>query len=80
MVSYPITFEHLKTKSRVWRHILECDCSVLSDEVTNRNICDYGGTVHLSRGVGGDRSFFVYVYNSLTDLKVIAHICFNQKF
>ena len=72
-------YEHLK-KEPVWKPFLECDCKIL-DQATEGgdalNICLYGKIVNLSRGVGGNRSFFVHVPKDEESFKVIAHICFE---
>lgn len=68
-------FMHL-TKAPIWRLFLECACEI-TDNATNVNaICVNGTAVNLSRGVGGDRSFFVHEPDSFGYYKVIAHICF----
>jgi hypothetical protein len=42
------------------RPFLECDCSILGDQVGNENICVEGSTIYLSKGMCADMSFFVH--------------------
>ena len=61
------------SKEPVWRTMLECDCEILGD---GDNVCVNGKNVNLSRGVGGDTSFFIHALDPSGSYKVVAHICF----
>lgn len=69
-------YEHLNVEP-TWRTMLECDCQILGRDVAENDICAYGRIINVSRGVGGDRSFFVHATNSSGSYKVVAHICFE---
>lgn len=74
-------YEYLN-KEPLWRMMLECECSRIRTLVSNDvdatdDICIDGKIVNLSRGVGGDGSFFVHGTNSSGSYKVIAHLCFE---
>lgn len=77
-----IQFEYLESPP-IWNTILECNCQKLDEDTSStspaaseENICLDGRIVNLSRGVGGDRSFFVYAMNSSNgNFHVVAHIC-----
>ena len=59
--------------------ILECECQIQATGANEEGICIDGKLVILSRGVGGDKSFFVYTLNSSTGFyNVRAHICFRR--
>lgn len=72
-----VEFRHRRVDS-TWRKFVECNCEILhSDYQKARDICVDGKVVNLSRGVGGDKSFFVYRYDKAsTSYNVVAHICF----
>lgn len=65
-------YDYLKSPP-VWRTVLKCNCEVIG----KHDVCGHDKTVYLSRGVGGDESFFVHVVNSSKLLTVIAHVCFK---
>lgn len=68
---------HVVNSNPLWRRLLECECEIEDSSKEIRNICVEGKTVHFSRGVGGDKSFFIYNYDTTTGtFNVIAHICF----
>jgi hypothetical protein len=69
-------YEHLKQEP-AWKPFLECDCEIVGENVDEDRACMEGKILNLSRGVGGDKSFFVHVPNTTGSYKVIAHICFE---
>ena len=68
-------YEHLITEP-IWRIMLECDCERPND-INGNDICTNQKTVNLSKGVGGDQSFFIHSLNPSGSYKVVAHICLS---
>ena len=71
-------YEHLN-REPVWKPMLECECEILQGNNVNENenVCVNGKIVNLSRGVGGDRSFFVHALTSSGSFKVVAHLYYQ---
>ena len=73
-----VEFRHIRANQKL-KWFVECDCdmNVKNPGSELQDICVNGKVVNLSRGVGGDSSFFVYRYNQSSQAyNVIAHICF----
>lgn len=75
MSIHPIEFRYFK-RNPVWKLFLECDCNITeNNQLENGNVC-FDGIIHLSRGVCGDKSFFVYMPSSSLNFNVVAHISY----
>lgn len=75
-----VEYAHLEAEA-VMKPFLECECEMTTESAiqSEEQICVHGKIVNLSRGVGGDRSFFVHAVNSRGSYRVIAHICFGEE-
>lgn len=67
-----------RAKSPVWREFLQCDCYPLDVNYPLDGLCK-NGKITLSRGVGGDTSFFIHEEHGNGEYDVVAHIYFPRE-